>query len=112
MFTDLSRVRGKPLFVPRISSLLVNPRKNFKIRHFKNEVTLSRTPRATAVGGGDGVHPAGRGMLSGVPASCRQLIPPMTSAAIMDRCDIHWGDFSGIFNWTGVRFISIGNKAL
>lgn len=99
------------MFVPRINSLLVNPRKNFKIRHFKNEVMLSRTPRITAVWG-DGMHPAGRGMLSGMPASCRQLILPMTPAVIMDRCDIHWGDVSGIFTWTGVRFISIGNKAL
>lgn len=72
---------------------------------------LSRNPGTTAVWG-DGVHPARQRNAKWNASFLQAVNPPMTSAAIMDRCDIHWGDFPGIFTWTGVRFISIGNKAL
>lgn len=86
-------------------------RENFKIRHFKNEVMLSRNPGITSVWG-DGAHPARQRNAKWNGSFLRAVSPPMTSATIMDRCDIRRDDFPGIFTWTGVRFISIGNKAL
>lgn len=44
--TDLSRVRGKQLFVSRINSKL---QRDFKIRHFRNKVIRSRNLDITAV---------------------------------------------------------------